>query len=173
MIVNHALHSFSQAFTKRLWVIMINCDLCGKVEDRLNTALIEGVKLDVCAACSKFGKVIATVQRPSAKEQHRQYKQQEAKEEKIEILVDNYADLIKKRRESMGLTQKDFAYKVNEKESIIHKIETGNFIPTLLLARKLEKVLGVKLIEEYHEERGTLKRKKEEGFRLGDFIKMK
>ena len=153
------------------WVININCDLCGKVDERLNRALIENVELNVCSACSKFGKVTAPVHRPSAKEQHRQYKQREAKKEKIEILVDNYADLIKKRRESMGLTQKDFANRINEKESTIHKIETGNFIPTLLLAKKLEKTLGIKLIEEYMEKHEFLKKRKDEGFTLGDFIK--
>ena len=155
----------------------MNCDLCGKTEENLSRALIEGVELDVCPACSKFGKIIAPVRRYSPKEQHKivQRAQQGAvqKEDKIELLVENYADIIKKRRESMSLSQKDFASGINEKESTIHKIETGALEPSLHLAKKLEKSLGVKLIEEYEERHESFKGRKEEGFTLGDFIKIK
>lgn len=157
-------------------MIKINCDLCGKVEDSLIRAIIEGVELDVCSACSKFGKVIAPVKRYSPKEQHKmvQRAQQTAKEEKIEILVENYADLVKRKRESMKLSQKDFALKINEKESTLHNIETGHFEPPIAMAKKLEKALGIKLLE-VHEERALAreKRKNDEGFTLGDFIKVR
>lgn len=157
-------------------MIKINCDLCGKVDERLFRTLIESVELNVCSDCSKFGKVIASVHRPSPKEQHMKFVQQnnlQEKEEKIELLVEDYADIIKKRRESMGLTQKDFANKINEKESTIHKIETGTLEPQLSLAKKLEKFLGVKLVEEHQEKYEASKRKKEESFTLGDFINIK
>lgn len=150
-------------------MIKINCDLCGKVEERLLKAMIEGVELNVCSACSKFGKVLVHTKKPYEVK----IKKLEEKEEKIELLVENYAEIIKKKRESMGLTQKDFANKINEKEITIHKIETGTLTPPLLLARKLEKILGVKLIEEYLEKQESFKRAKTEGFTLGDFIKIK
>ncbi|MBI2655798.1 TIGR00270 family protein [Candidatus Woesearchaeota archaeon] len=155
----------------------MNCDLCGKVEETLNRALIEGVELDVCGACSKFGKIIAPVKRYSPKEQHKmmqQSKPQSFKEEKIELLAEDYPGIIKKRRESMGLSQKDFALKISEKESTVHNIETGHFTPPIAMARKLEKILGVKLVEE-HEERHESpgKNRNEKGFTLGDFIKIK
>lgn len=156
-------------------VVKINCDLCGKADERLFRTLIEGVELNVCSGCSKFGKVIAPVHRPSPKEQHMKFVQQnnvQEKEEKIELLVENYADLIKKKRESMGLGQKDFAMKINEKESTIHKIETGIFHPSTSLAKKLEKFLGIKLIEEHQETNEKFKKSKGEGFTLGDFIKL-
>lgn len=152
----------------------INCDLCGKTAESLAKAIIEGVQLDVCSDCAKFGKVIAAVKRPGAKEQHRQYiKQQQAKEEKIELLAKNYAEIIKKKRESMGLTQKEFASKINEKEVTIHKIETGTLNPSLPLAKKLEKALGIKLIEQHEERFEGSRKNKDEGFTLGDFIKIK
>ena len=157
-------------------MIKINCDLCGKVDEQLSRTLIESVELNVCGACSKFGKVLAPVKRYSPKEQHKMMQRaqpQAQKEEKIEILVENYADLIKKRRESVGLSQKDFALKLNEKESMIHHIETGTFEPTLEIARKLERILGIKLVEEHKENHQMQKTKREEGFTLGDFIKIK
>lgn len=151
-------------------MIKINCDLCGKVDEKFNRALIEGVELNVCSGCSKFGNVIGPLRKPILKETAKRI---DVKEEKIELIVGNYAEIIKKKRESMGLTQKEFAYRINEKESVIHKIETGNLEPSLMLAKKLEKVLGVKLIEEYLEKSESFKKRKEEGFTLGDFIKVK
>lgn len=151
-------------------MIRINCELCGKVEERLHRALIEGVELNVCNDCSKFGKVLAPTKKSFTKIP---IKKIEDKEEKIELLAENYAEIIKKKRESMGLTQKDFANKLNEKESTIHKIETGVLEPSLALAKKLEKILGVRLIKEYQEKHEIFKRKKTEGFTLGDFIKVK
>ena len=97
----------------------------------------------------------------------------EPQEEKIELIVENYAELVKKKRESIGLTQKEFANKINEKESTIHKIETGVWQPNLILAKKLEKTLGLKLIEEHQEKHESSKNKKIEGFTLGDFINVK
>ena len=158
-------------------MININCDLCGKTEENLNRAIIERVELDVCPACSKFGKIIAPVKRYSPKEQHKMIKKAQQnsshKEEKIEMLVENYADIIKKKRESMGISQKDFAMKINEKDSTIHHIETGALEPPMALARKLEKILGVKLIEEHEEKHEEIKKSRYAGFTLGDFIKVK
>ena len=77
----------------------------------------------------------------------------------------------------MSMTQKQFAKHTNLKESIIHKIETGSFEPSLKMARKLEKVLKVKLIEEKEEEVEIKPKSNEkpssEGMTLGDFIKVR
>ncbi len=154
----------------------INCDLCGKTEDGLVKAKIEGVELDVCPACSKFGKVIAPVHRPGPKEQHKLFQNQarvKEREERVEMLIEGYASVIKRKRESIGLAQRDFASRINEKESTIHHIETGSLEPNLHLAKKLEKALGIKLIEEYEEKHESSKKEKAEGFTLGDFIKIR
>ena len=157
-------------------MIKINCDLCGKSDENLFRTLIENVELNVCSECSKFGKVIAPVKRFSAREQHKMFEKQSAVQEKwdkVELLVDDYANIIKKKREFIGMTQKDFANKISEKESIIHKVESGIWQPDLALAKKLEKALGVKLVEEHLEKYSATKKRKEEGFTLGDFIKIK
>lgn len=157
-------------------MIKINCDLCGKVDEMLSRALIEGVELTVCSACSKFGKVLAPVIRYNPKEQHKMLERKNnarENEEKVKLLVEGYAGIIKKKRESIGMTQKDFAARINEKESMIHKIETSSLEPDLNLAKKLERELGIKIIEEYEEKHEVLKGKKAEGFTLGDFIKVK
>ncbi len=154
-------------------MIKINCDLCGKVDENLSRALIEDVELNICSDCSKFGKVIGPIKKLVSKIILKTPVVIEEKEEKIKLLVEDYANIIKKKRESMSISQKDFARKINEKESLVHKIETGIFEPSLALARKLEKALGIKIIEEYEEKHETLKTKKTEGFTLGDFINVK
>ena len=153
-------------------MIRINCDLCGRTTESLAKAIIEGVQLDVCTECAKFGKVIP-IKRPSAKEQIKQIAKQQEKEERIELLVEDYAEIIKKKREEIGLTQKEFANRINEKESTIHKIETGALEPPLYLAKKLEKALGIKLIEQHEERHENPRKSKIEGFTLGDFINVK
>lgn len=152
-------------------MIRINCELCGKVEERLQRALIEGVELSVCNHCIKFGKILGPIKRQIIIK--KDIRKDVPNEEKIEIIVENYASLIRGKRESLGLTQKDFANRLNEKESTIHKIEVGIWQPDLALAKKLEKLLGIKLIEEHLEKFGSKKNKKDEGFTLGDFIKIK
>lgn len=144
--------------------------MCGKVGDRLSKALIEEVELHVCLECSKFGKVICPVKTEIPKAKARQV---ENKVENFELVIENFADVIKRKREAMGLTQKDFAAAIREKESTIHKLEIGTLEPSLSLAKKLEKALGVKLIEEHQEKRDIFKDKRLEGFTLGDFIKLK
>ena len=147
--------------------------MCGKKDDNLLKAIIENVELNVCKDCSRFGKVIGPVKKPEVREKPRFYQAPIVKEEKSEILVENFHEIIKKKRESLGMSQKDFALKLSEKESTIHKLETGSFEPNLNLARKLEKILGVKIVEEYKENFERQKQTKEEGFTLGDFIKIK
>jgi len=155
-------------------VIKINCDLCGKRAESLAKVGIEGVQLDVCNDCARFGKVVQQPKRLDAKSQVMRMKSQaRQKEEKMELLVENYAEVIRKKRESMGFTQKDFARKISEKEATVHKIETGALAPPLSLAKKLERFLGVRLVEEYEESHETSKGRRINGFTLGDFINVK
>lgn len=145
--------------------------MCGKADERLFKTQIEGVELNVCHNCSKFGKIISQIRKPAKGPQKKKIPEA-AEEEKIELLAENYADLIKKKRESMGLSQKDFSIKINEKEATMHKIETGTLNPSIALARKLEKFLGIMLIEEHLETREKFRKSKEDGFTIGDFIKL-
>lgn len=146
------------------------CDMCGS-SGSMFKAEVEGAVLTVCQNCSRFGKILGVVKQHEV-EKIRQKKAEE-KPEAMDIIVDNYAEKIRKGREELGLTQKDFAKKLNEKESLIHQLESGNFHPNIELAKKLQKALGIKLIEEYEEKHEELRHEKAEGFTIGDFIKTK
>ena len=146
------------------------CDMCGN-PGKLFKTIVEGTELSVCQECSRFGKVISVIElsaRPIAKA-----KIEEPETEVLELLVEDYAEKIRKKRESLGLNQDEFAKKLNEKESLIQKIESGHFEPSIGLAKKISRILQIKLVEEYEERHEKQPRPKVEGFTLGDFIKIK
>jgi len=151
----------------------MQCDMCGS-EERLYKTNIEGTILNVCKNCSKFGKVIGQVKEEIPKEKkHKEIEKiEEPEEEIIQLVVNDFAARVRKAREKLGLNQEDFAKKIKEKESIVHKLETGEFKPNLDLAKKLEKILRIKLIEEYKEEGKATKIKTDE-LTVGDLIKIK
>ncbi len=148
----------------------MNCDLCGK-ETELFRALVEGSELTVCSGCSKYGKVTGKV-KASVPERKTQEEKKAAAEEPIEAVVSNFGELLKKKREALELNQSDFAKRIAEKESVLHKLETGGIKPTLDRARVLEKLLGLKLVEELKEEQVS-PQKSREVLTLGDFVKIK
>ena len=71
------------------------------------------------------------------------------------------------------MKQEELAKKINEKESRLHKIESGHFTPSLRLARKLEKFLKITLVEQVAEDTSPLEKSKSESLTLGDFIKVR
>jgi putative transcription factor len=62
--------------------------------------------------------------------------------------VENFAALVRKAREQRGLSHKEVARQLNERESIIAKLETGKMSPTNNLARKMERLFKLTLLEE-------------------------
>jgi len=150
----------------------MQCDLCGAETENLFRAIVEGTELNVCKDCAKYGKVIE--KKPIKEETKKQLtKTIEPEKEIIQVIVPDFAQRIKKKRESLGLKQKEFAKKISEKESLIHNIETGSFEPSISLAKKLERFLKIKLIEEYEEEHKKGSKTKTGGFTVGDLIKVK
>ena len=151
----------------------MNCDMCGK-ETGLLKAIVEGTQLKVCPDCSKFGRVIGRIAEPISEKKKKQVEEKEAGPEIVEGIISDYPAKVKNARESAGLKQEELAKKLNEKESVIHKIETGHYEPNLALARKLEKFLKIALVESYEIEKEEKAKTSSEGpLTIGDLIKMK
>ena len=155
---------------------MAICEVCGKETEEVYCTEIEGTKMDACAKCSKFGKVLY-VPKPktelslSSKESLKGKKvEKEAPEQKI---VNNYAKIVRQIREKLSLTQEDFAKKINEKESLMKGIESGKVIPTFDLAGKLEKMFNIVLIETVEEDKPETGSSGSKDFTLGDMITIK
>lgn len=153
---------------------MGNCDLCGKICEEFYKALIEGTQLNVCLDCSKLGKVLSQVVKKKSEPEQKTTIQK--KPGKIEIeygIKEGYSELVKLKREKMGLTQKQLAEKVSEKESVITNIERGKLEPSIATAKKLEKFFGISLIEEVQMSSSVKEKKDSEVLTIGDLINLK
>ena len=60
-------------------------------------------------------------------------------------IVPDFGKRIRKAREAKGLTAKELAMKIFEKESLLHRIENQAIKPSDLMIEKLEKQLGIQL----------------------------
>jgi len=146
----------------------MGCDLCGK-EGALFRAVVEESELTVCKNCGSYGKILKKI----VPVVHRPKKVAVKKKEIVETLVSDFADKIKKARAKLEMTQEEFAKKIAEKESIVHKIESGSFKPSIPLAKKLQKILRVRLVEVLEEEPVNMAKGKSTALTIGDLIDFK
>ena len=151
-------------------IFMAPCELCGK-DTPLVRAMVEGTELEVCKNCASFGQELNTP-RPRAVVQLKRPVVLPQELTETEAVVEGFALLIKNAREKKGLTQADFAQSINEKASLIHKIETG-VEPSIFLARKIEKALHISVITKIQE--AALPRGSDSigAVTIGDMIKIK
>lgn len=61
------------------------------------------------------------------------------------ILDHEFPTIIRNARNKRGLTHEQLGQKINEKVTVIRKIETGAMRPDEIIAKKLERFLGIKL----------------------------
>ncbi len=137
------------------------CEMCGKDVTFVKKVTIEGVELNVCSECAKFGveakkKAAEKKEEPAAKPiitQRLEVRERRGKPRDVyesgmrEELVEDYAAIIRNARAKKGMSQKDLAMKLNEKVTLLAKIENGDMRPDDRLVTKLEKELGIKLKE--------------------------
>jgi putative transcription factor len=138
--------------------------MCGEaIRGTPKLVRVEGAELSVCSKCEKFGTEVQQVRRtdirvtqkgPSARlspapaggAAQVRYKRDMFDFMEGEI-VDDYAIRIRRAREEKGLSQKDLAMQMKEKEHLIRKIENSELIPEDDVRKKLEKALEIRLID--------------------------
>jgi len=164
------------------------CPVCGGIIwGKGRKVLLEGATITVCHNCAQHGtkihKTTTTIkpkssyhQKPSQTPRKKNYKSSIV--ENLEIVQD-YDKKIRDIRSKLKLNQDEFAQKMNEKPSLIRRIESGKVKPTIRLAKKIEKIYDLILLKKIddsesitHENRFI---KKSKGSSLGDiaFIKKK
>lgn len=147
---------------------MTQCEMCGKA-GTLVVIDVEGSDLSVCPSCSDYG----TVKKNSAVTFSTQHSRSKTEMPEWSV-VSNYASRIRSVRESKGMSQDDFSKLLNEKATVISKWEAGSLKPAVDTARKLERLLGIKLVQEEVIENSTLSQaKKSDELTLGDFVKIR
>lgn len=132
------------------------CEMCGKNIGRLTPIFVEGTLLNVCMDCEKFGRAAgAKASAPTPLDIEQRLAQRARRHQVKDIfdeapesgIVEEYAKLIKAAREKKGWTHEELGNKAQERKSIIAKVESGGMEPSEALAKRLERVLGVKLIQ--------------------------
>ncbi len=163
------------------------CEMCGKEVPRLRKVQIGGSELEVCNECAKFGTDVARevpkeepitmgstgfTPAPRTYASAPQRKRDALSRGEVE-LAEDYSKRISNARQKRGLTQEVLAKRLNEKKSVISRLETGEMRPSEKLIKKLEKELDIKLKERMEFQVDTSKKSiGTGGVTLGDLIKM-
>jgi putative transcription factor len=145
----------------------LRCEVCGrKIYGKPYKVVIEGARLTVCDDCSKHGKLTweeepkpKTVIKPRGPRPV--LKVQGKGQQTIPLgatldLVDDFDLRIRQAREKLGLSHRELGRKLNEKVSVLKKIEIKRMVPDNALATKLEHALKIKLIIPASAEKGEV-----------------
>ncbi|MFX0000485.1 MAG: multiprotein bridging factor aMBF1 [Candidatus Hodarchaeota archaeon] len=164
------------------------CPICGSIIwGKGQKILLEGAKITVCHNCAQYGikirksPTITQNKQLTSNDKSKPLKRQVLKKDGIDDfeIIPEFAEKIKNIRSSLELNQDQFAQKLNEKPSLIKRIEAGRVEPTIKLAKKIEDVYKIKILRKVDEidTRITNNKymKKSSGSSLGDiaFIKKK
>lgn len=122
------------------------CEICGR-KGAHAIIEVEGAKLKVCGSCAYGKKILYRLDDTGEAREGPEKQRAQPKLEETEEIVEGYGKIIKNAREKIGLSRSVVAEKINEKESYLERIERGELTPTFTVAKKLEKELGIKLIE--------------------------
>jgi putative transcription factor len=91
--------------------------------------------------------------------------------ETVNELADDYPERIRHAREQHGWKQEEMAQKMSEKLSLVQKVERGDIKPDDALVKKLEKTLGISLMEKVSLVKPEKKAMAGKGITLEDCIK--
>lgn len=140
----------------------MRCEVCGgRIHGKPKKVVIEGAKMLVCEECARLGSIYYE---PEVKRSTSSYmparrtkktlptttlstrrRKAPSLAEDLEI-KERFGSVVRKARETMGLSQEDLGRKIREKVSVLKKIESEKMIPDQKLAKKLEHILRVELL---------------------------
>ncbi|QLD84504.1 TIGR00270 family protein [Natronomonas halophila] len=146
---------------------MVQCEMCGANTSDPKTVKVEGAELDVCDNCADFGTEVKTQETSSSSTKYSTSSSGSSSSsstssssssssgggggsrrdmfDEMDEVVQDYDERIRNARESEGLTQEELADQLNEKASLIRKLERGDVLPSDKVQTKLEKALGISL----------------------------
>lgn len=167
-------------------MLQLRCEVCGcRINGKPFNVIIEGARLTVCSECAKHGKICYDEPKPKpmfAKPKAKPVMlrvQPKPKSPTVDTsleLAEDYGARIRKAREQLGLSHEQLGKRLNEKVSLLRKIETGKMTPDNRLAAVLEHVLKVKLIvpaKEVKVPEAKIPKKTNRELTLGDLIQLK
>ena len=147
---------------------MVQCEMCGTETAAPKTAKIEGAELQVCADCVDFGTEVSTAESSSTSTKYSTSSSGSTGGstgtsgatgggggrsrgpdlfDEMDVIADDYPERIREARESRGQSQEELAQQLNEKASLIRKLERGDMQPSDAIQSKLERHLDISLTE--------------------------
>jgi putative transcription factor len=138
------------------------CEMCGKDVASLTPVRVEGSLLQLCVDCAKFGQAVVRPAGPSksAGDRDDDYPQPRGpvafrprRTEERDVFSDmpdmeltpDWSKRIRQQRERLGWTPEEFGKRLNEKKSLVLKVESGSFRPPDATLRKIERLLKIRL----------------------------
>jgi putative transcription factor len=164
----------------------LRCEVCGRrINGKSFNVIIEGAKLTVCHECSKLGemyyeepkeKIAGPRLRITPRPLIFQTKKPQAPKVDASLeLVENFDLKIRQAREKLGISHEELGKRINEKVSLLRKIETGKMTPDNRLATILEHALKIRLIVPAKEEKvpqAKLAKTASRELTLGDLVQL-
>ncbi len=139
------------------------CEMCGTDVDQLTRVRVEGSVLSLCEKCQRFGTPIdppptapvppvgPSAPRPSSlgarvPPRTRRLEERDLYKEMPEMeLADDWPKRIRLAREKLAWTPEELGKRLNEKKSVVLKMESGHFRPPDQTIHKIEQLLKIRL----------------------------
>jgi putative transcription factor len=178
---------------------MVQCEMCGTETASPNRVKIEGAELDVCDECTDFGTEVETDSGTSSTST--KYSTSSSSDsggssgsstgstggsssggggrrrdmyDEMDEIAPDYDERIRNARESAGLTQEELAKQLNEKASLIRKLEHGETLPSDDIQGKLERSLDISLTTSASSDEADWESDSSSGgYTLGDVVERK
>jgi len=87
-------------------------------------------------------------------------------------LVEDYGAQIRKARQKLGLSEKDLANKMQEKESVVKNLEKQELTPDNKLIAKIRKYLSIDIVEHIDASKAKILAKPTGAKTIGDMIRL-
>ena len=137
------------------------CEMCGEDVESTSRVRVEGTVLRACPVCARFGTPVdppvshapipstrpprpTPVAARTSASRRAEERDLFAEIPEMELAAD-WPKRIRAAREARQWTPEDLGKRLNEKKSVVLKLESGNFHPPDALIRKLEHLLSVRL----------------------------
>jgi putative transcription factor len=138
------------------------CEMCGKETEPLTPVRVERSVLQLCGDCARFGEPVAPTSPPAAPVRSgsvtymqgagrlspslRRTEERDLFSDMPEMeLSPDWSRRIRQQRERLNWTPEEFGKRLNEKKSLVLKIESGSFRPPDATLRKIERLLKIRL----------------------------
>ena len=173
----------------------MDCEICGvEIRGKPQQVMVERSVLHVCAKCARLGTQVCEPVPPEPQTPHvapmaysqpktaskprtgtpRPASRRPTRSAEREV-ADDYSERLRLARQKAGLSQEELAKKVMEKVNIVKQLERGDLFPEDEVRRKLERALGISLLETELESEPTSREdaRGDGGLTLGDLIQIR